>query len=63
MEIVLLEASVTGGFALRGIKGELMFYTLQTETFSKSVPQDTCPKEAPVTKGLGSLELRKLALY
>lgn len=41
MEIVLLEASVTRGFALRGIEGELMFYTLQTETFSKSIPQDT----------------------
>lgn len=63
MEIVLLEASVTGGFALRGIKGEQMFYTLQTETFSKSLPQDTRPREAPVKKGLGSLELRKLALY
>lgn len=32
--------------------GELMLHHVQTETFSKSVPQDTCPREILENKGL-----------
>ena len=60
MGTVLREASLTGCPGGGQRRADVLH--VQEETYSKHVPQDTCPGEVPENKGLWSLGFRKFAL-